>query len=207
MGFAVVDIPGDIENKLYAAEVKHGLPHGYLITLASNESNFSNSAMNVDGVSFFFDNEHQAIRSLYLITKNPYLVQFTNEDGTESKYFAKSESHALLKSQEYQSLGFSVKKFNGNSFKKLNTISTDVCILQINNAAHIRDNFKSINEALDIDTCIEYGAKYLKYQINKHGLKNGVGCYHNCYIGEKHHSGYIERFVTKYQLIFNKPPF
>lgn len=210
---AAITPPPDIARKLAEAEAKYGLPSGYLVTIAAIESRFSNSAINVDGVPFWFDNEVQALDMLYKITRNPYYIRVLLPDGKGVKYFANSESTAEIRVAEFEARGYKViKHINSKtkeeaSYRLLNTRSTDVCMLQINNHAHIRDNFKSINQIMDLDVCISYGAQYLARMIDRHGNKNGVGCYHNCNIGQSHHTRYLSNFEKAYRALFNQSPF
>lgn len=210
---AAITVPPDVAIKLAEAESKYGLPSGFLVTIAAIESRFSNSAINVDGVSFWFEDEKEAIDMLYNITRNPYLLRVKRLDGSEFKFFANSEATAQSRVEEFVRRGYQVikqmdpKSKEMRDFRLLNTRSTDVCMLQINNHAHIRDNFKSINQIMDIDTCISYGAQYLARMIERHGPKNGVGCYHNCYIGRAHHNRYLSAFEQAYQAIYNRSPF
>lgn len=191
-------------NKLELAEKKYGLPSGYLVAVATIETLINNYAFNVDGVGFHMSSEKEVISALYNITKNPYLIRAKTPEGKELKYFTSTEISAKTRVDQLKAEGFSIRTQKGQEYRRLTTITTDVCVLQINNKYHVRDQFRSINEVLNEDACIDYGARFLSTLIEKHGLKNGVGCYNTCRIGSEAHQIYVQRFEEAYKRLFNK---
>lgn len=190
-GLTVAADRATIESILALKEAQYGLPEGFLFTLAEIESGYSPFAVNVDKESFFFNSEEELISSLIGIARNPHMVKVSRGEGhSPTRYFRRSEDSALALIAELAERGLG----DQIEYRHLETASTDLCVLQVNFKAHGRRGFDTVNDILDVETCIDYGAGYLSAMIEQHGFMHGVGCYNYCRYDNRHHRAYIERF-------------
>lgn len=192
-------------EQIHRVEAEYGLPHGYLVTIAEIETNFDPLAVNVNGIPFHFNSKSSLVSGLKGIAANPYLVSVRN-NGELTHFFRKTRQSAEALSDQLMSEGLNVVERGGDRWRRLETSSTDLCVLQVNYQVHAGTDFHTVEDIVDLEHCLSFGARYLSQMIERFGVKMGPGCYHYCDTDSIHYQRYTARFKRAYERRFGIDP-
>lgn len=192
-------------EQIHRVEAEYGLPHGYLVTIAEIESNFDPLAVNVNGIPFYFNSMPSLVSGLKGIVANPYLISVRNTDEV-THFFRKTRESALAFSNQLAAEGFTLVERDGQRWRRLETSSTDLCVLQINYKVHAGTDFHTVEDIVDLERCLSFGAQYLSQMIERFGLERGPGCYHYCDTDSIYYQRYSARFKRAYERRFGVDP-
>lgn len=188
---------------LKAASIKHDVDYHLLLAISRVESALKPYAMNVDGQSFFPDTPQQAVKILKSINDRPWMLKIRSHEGEIEQYLFSSRHEALAALNKANSLRARNKlrkisltnsatpgKYQA-SLNYLDVEETGIGPMQIHYSVHGKQRgtvYKWFDPAFNID----YGAKYLKEVMDRHGHNvNGAAYYHSA--TPKYRNSYVQR--------------
>lgn len=192
----------------YAAN-QHGVDPIVLRTIAEQESRKNPWTFNADGEGFQFGDKDTAVRTLWALTKFPWMVKFvTNRKIMTRRFFsnqleAQSFAETVRRSSSGNGGAFILRTDDGKDVepgqirvRQLRLINTDIGIAQVNYRWH-GQGIASVQQWFDPRFNLDYAANHLAELKRKYGSDlAAVGYYHSS--TPVHRKRYLADFMPKY---------
>lgn len=192
----------------YAAN-QHGVDPIVLRTVAAQESSKNPWTFNADGEGFQFGDKEAAVRTLWALTKFPWMVKFvTNRKIMTRRFFSNQlEAQGFAETVRRSSSG------NGGAYllrtddskdvepgqirvRQLRLINTDIGIAQVSYRWH-GQGIATVQQWFDPRFNLDYAANHLAELKKKYGTDlAAVGYYHSS--TPIHRKRYLADFMPKY---------
>jgi hypothetical protein len=190
--------------------VQHGVDPIVLRTITAQESSKNPWTFNADGEAFQFNDKDTAVRTLWALTKYPWMVKFVTHNKIMTRRFftnqleAQSFAETVRRSNSYRSNENYTIRFDDSKdvgpgeirFRQLRLINTDIGIAQVNYRWH-GQGIATVQQWFDPRFNLNYAANHLADLKKKYGSDlAAVGYYHSK--SPKYRKRYLEDFMPKY---------
>jgi len=188
-----------------AAAARHGVDPIVLRTIAEQESNKYPWVANVDGESLRFPDKPSAVRTLWMISRAPWMVKSVDFKGRSHRRFFRTQQAAsvyvtqLARSTALKRRHDSAKGLERGEFRvrQLHLVNTDLGIAQINYRWHGK-GVASVEKWLDPAFNLDYAASHLAALKRKHGTDLAAAGFYRSG-NSKPRRAYMANFLPRYE--------
>ncbi|MHC5194953.1 lysozyme family protein [Pseudomonas frederiksbergensis] len=188
---------------------QHGVDPIVLRTITAQESRKNPWTFNADGEGFQFGDKDTAVRTLWALTKFPWMVKFvTNKKVMTRRFFsnqleAQSFAETVRRSSANNGGAFALRTDDSKDVepgqirvRQLRLINTDIGIAQVNYRWH-GQGIATVQQWFDPRFNLNFAANHLADLKKKYGSDlAAVGYYHSS--TPAHRKRYLADFMPKY---------